>query len=37
MLTVFQKSRMREGREVDRARRALARCVVEEHTADGEE
>ncbi len=39
LLTVFGKTRMRETREVDRARRALARCVAAEHTADqnGEE
>lgn len=39
LLTVFAKTRMRETREVDRARRALQRCVTEEHTADedGEE
>jgi hypothetical protein len=34
LLTVFTKTRMREDREVERARRALARCVAEEHTAD---
>lgn len=34
LLTVFVKSRMREVREVERARRALARCVVEEHTVE---
>lgn len=39
LLTVFAKTRMRETREVDRARRALQRCLTEEHTADedGEE
>jgi hypothetical protein len=31
LLTVFVKSRMREDREVERARRALARCLAEEH------
>lgn len=31
LLTVFRKTRMREDREVDRARRALARCMAEEH------
>jgi phage-related protein len=31
MLTVFTKTRMREDREVERARRALARCIAEEH------
>jgi phage-related protein len=34
LLTVFQKSRMREEREIDRARR---RCEVEEHTVDEED
>ena len=31
LLTVFYKTRMRDGREVDRARRALARCIDEAH------
>jgi phage-related protein len=34
LLTVFVKSRMGEEREVDRARRALARCEAEQHTAE---
>ena len=34
LLTVFRKTRMRERREVDRARRALRRCVTEAHTVD---
>ncbi|GAA5174789.1 hypothetical protein GCM10023321_79440 [Pseudonocardia eucalypti] len=34
LLTVFTKSRMREDREVDRARRALARCLAEVHTVE---
>jgi hypothetical protein len=37
LLTVFTKARMREGRQVDRARRALTRCRAEIHTADEEE
>jgi hypothetical protein len=37
LLTVFRKTRMREDREIERARRALARCLAEEHTADDEE
>jgi hypothetical protein len=37
LLTVFRKTRMREDREVDRARRALSRCIGEAHTADDEE
>ena len=31
LLTVFIKTRMRENREIERARRALARCITEEH------
>ncbi|MFC7546060.1 type II toxin-antitoxin system RelE/ParE family toxin [Plantactinospora sp. GCM10030261] len=31
LLTVFRKTRMRDDREVERARRALARCVDEAH------
>jgi hypothetical protein len=34
LLTVFSKTRMREVREVDRARRALARCIEDQHTAE---
>jgi hypothetical protein len=34
LLTVFAKSRMREDREIDRARRALARCIAEEHSVE---
>jgi putative exporter of polyketide antibiotics len=37
LLTVFRKTRMRQDREVERARRALARCQSEAHTADEEE
>jgi hypothetical protein len=37
LLTVFTKTRMREDREVTRARKALARCLAEQHTADEEE
>jgi hypothetical protein len=36
LLTVFVKSRMREVREVERARRVLARCLAEEHTTEEE-
>lgn len=36
LLTVFRKTRMRENREVERARRALARCQAEAHTVDEE-
>ncbi|MGH3694633.1 MAG: type II toxin-antitoxin system RelE/ParE family toxin [Pseudonocardiaceae bacterium] len=34
LLTVFAKSRMREDREIERARKALARCIAEEHMAE---
>jgi hypothetical protein len=37
LLTVFAKTRMREAGEVARARRALARCLAEAHTADEDE
>jgi hypothetical protein len=37
LLTVFSQTRMREDREVDRARRVLARCITEAHTSDDEE
>src|SRR6266536_3387873 len=37
LLTVFYKSRMRDEREVERARRVLARCIDEAHSAEGEE
>jgi len=34
LLTVFAKTRMREVAEVERARRALARCLAEEHRVE---
>ncbi len=39
LLTVFVKTRMRETREIERAQRALQRCIAAAHTADdnGEE
>lgn len=37
LLTVFRKMRMRDEREVDRARRALARCIGEAHQVVEEE
>lgn len=37
LLTVFRKTRMREEREVERARRALRRCLAEAHTVDEED
>ncbi len=36
LLTVFRKTQTREDRQVERARRALARCIDEGHTADEE-
>jgi len=37
LLTFFQKTRMRDQREVDRARQALARCIDEAHRVVDEE
>jgi len=37
MLTVFGKQRFKETREVERARRAMNRCIAEAHTVDEEE
>jgi len=37
LLTVFVKSVMREIREIERARRALARCIEAEHDVDEDE
>ncbi|MGW3119705.1 DNA-binding protein [Streptomyces sp. NPDC001107] len=34
LLTVFRKQRMRESAQVDRARRAMARCIEEQHAVD---
>ncbi len=34
LLTVFRKTRMRETREIERARQAYRRCVAEAHTVD---
>jgi hypothetical protein len=34
LLTVFRKTRMREEREVQRARRAMRRCILLQHTPD---
>jgi phage-related protein len=36
LLTVFVKTRMRETQEVERAKRALARCIEQEHTVEEE-
>ena len=37
LLTVFVKTRRREDHAIERARRALARCMAEEHDTDGDE
>jgi len=37
LLTVFTKTRMRDDREIDRARQALARCIDEAHQVIDEE
>jgi hypothetical protein len=37
LLTVFHKSARRERREIERAKRALAKCQKDQHTADEEE
>ena len=34
LLTVFTKTRMREEQQIERARRALARCVADVHAAE---
>jgi hypothetical protein len=34
LLTVFRKARRRERREIDRAERAMERCIAEGHTAE---
>ncbi|WP_405084028.1 type II toxin-antitoxin system RelE/ParE family toxin [Microbispora sp. NBC_01389] len=36
LLTVFRKQRMRETAEIERAVRAMQRCMAEAHTADEE-
>lgn len=36
LLTVFKKQRMREAGEIERAIRAMERCIAEAHTADEE-
>jgi hypothetical protein len=37
LLTVFTKTRMREVAEVERARRAMTRCMTEEHTVEDDD
>ncbi|WP_046471710.1 type II toxin-antitoxin system RelE/ParE family toxin [Allosalinactinospora lopnorensis] len=34
LLTVFRKQRMREPAEIERAWRAMQRCIAEKHTAE---
>jgi hypothetical protein len=36
LLTVFHKTRMREGREIERARRAMRRCAELRHSVEEE-
>jgi hypothetical protein len=36
LLTVFYKTRRRDEREVERARRVIARCIEEAHGVEGE-
>lgn len=37
LLTVFRKQRMREAAEIDRALRAMRRCIAERHSAEESE
>lgn len=37
LLTVFVKTRRRESRQIERAKRALERCIAEEHTVEDED
>lgn len=37
LLTVFAKTRMREAGEAERARRAMARCMAQEHTVEDDD
>lgn len=37
LLNVFVTTRMREDREVDRARQALVRCMAERHDTERDE
>lgn len=36
LLTVFVKTRRQERREIERARRAMERCIAERHTVEDE-
>jgi hypothetical protein len=37
LLTVFVKTRRQERQQIDRARRALERCVAQEHTVEDDD
>lgn len=37
VLTVFAKTRMREAGEIERARRAMARCMAQERTVEDDD
>ena len=37
LLTVFEKAKRHERRQIERARRAMDRCVAEEHTAENDD
>jgi hypothetical protein len=37
LLTVFPKTRMRETRQIQRARKALDRCIAEDHDTEDED
>ena len=37
LLTVFEKTKRQERRQVDRARRAMWRCIAEDHTTENDD
>jgi hypothetical protein len=37
LLTVFEKTKRQERRQIERARRAMDRCIAEEHTAEDDD
>jgi phage-related protein len=37
LLTVFRKTKAREGQEIDRAERAMQQCIASGHTAEDED
>ena len=37
LLTVFAKTRQRERHEIERARRAMERCQIEDHTVEDDD